>query len=63
MLARRTEMRPTEAHKIRAEAADYEASQPHPEQVNNGEELQYRTPTPMALCGTSQTIRKASLIT
>lgn len=46
MLARRTEMRYTEAHRIRVEAAEHATSQPFPEQVNNGEEAQYRTPTP-----------------
>jgi PAP2 superfamily len=46
MLGSRTETRRTAAYKIREEAAEQALLRSHPEHRNNGEEAQYRTPTP-----------------
>jgi hypothetical protein len=46
MLARRTATRRTESHEARLEAAEQAFLRPLPEHVNNGEEAQYRTPSP-----------------
>ena len=46
MLGRRVHARHTEAFEVRVEASKLAFINPHPDHLNNGEEAQYRTPSP-----------------
>jgi hypothetical protein len=46
MFGRRTETRRTQAYQVRQQAAEQHPGYDQPEQVTNGEEGQYRTPSP-----------------